>query len=266
MELDFGADGKSYSWNGAIVGSGNMQLLEEETDDSLMMQLTLLTPWKSKSVVHFKFEKAYDSTRVTWRMEGSLPFFMFFLRSMMETLIGMDYERGLGMLKDLAEIGSVPSSIELKPESSHPMCQYIGIVRNCSMGEMPDCMGDDFGALKDYFTENQIQLSGPAFSIYSKWNLSKGFVEYTACFPVDAKPAQLPDGFVLRELPAVSAYVVKHTGAYRHLGNAWSAGMLRGRQKVFKQSKKVHPFEVYLTEIDSVPDPEVVTEVYFPKA
>lgn len=76
----------------------------------------------------------------------------------------------------------------------------------------------------------------------------------------------MPEGFVLRELPAVNAYVVKHTGAYRHLGNAWSAGMLRARQNVFKQSKKVYPFEVYLTEIDSVPDSEVVTEVYFPKA
>ena len=183
--LEFGDDGRSYSWDGAIVGSGNMQLLEDETDTSLKMQLTLLTPWKSKSEVHFQFEKAYDNTRVTWRMNGSLPFFMFFLRSMMETLIEMDYERGLRMLKDLVENGSVPSTIELKPEASHPNCQYVGIVRNCSMAEMPDCMGADFGKLKDYFAENQIQLSAPAFSIYSKWNLSKGFVEYTACFPVD---------------------------------------------------------------------------------
>lgn len=265
-KLSFTDDGRSYAWDGEVVGSGQITVKTESANESLSLDLNIIKPWKSASVVHFSFERAYDHTRVTWRMDGSLPFFMFFLSSMMETMIGMDYERGLGMLKDLAETGSVPSSIELNPEASHPGCHYVGIERSCSMAEMPEFMVGDFAALKNYFCEKQIELAGPAFSIYSKWELSKGLVEYTACFPVSGTPTGLPEGFVLRELPPVNAYVVKHTGAYRHLGNAWSAGMHRGRQKVFKQSKKVYPFEVYVTEIDSVPEAEIVTEVYFPKA
>lgn len=263
-QLSFPDDGMSYAWNGEIVGSGDMLLLNAEAGESLQMRLTLLKPWKSTSHVNFRFDAAEGGTRVTWRMDSSLPFFLFFLKAMMETVVGMDYERGLGMLTDLAETGSVPSAIEFQPSQAYPGCQYVGIVRNCSMAEMADGMRTDFGELKAYFCEQGIEISRPPLSIYSKWELSKRRVEYTACFPVTEKPASLPEGFVFRELPAVDAYVVRHTGAYRHLGNAWAAGIQRGRLKVFKQSQKVFPFEVYVTEIDAVPDTEIVTEVYFP--
>ena len=33
-------------------------------------------------------------------MRGALPWFLFWMRPAMETFIGMDYERGLKMLKD----------------------------------------------------------------------------------------------------------------------------------------------------------------------
>lgn len=263
-KLSFPEDGMSYAWEGDIVGSGNMLLLDEALNQSLQMRLSLLTPWKSQSEVCFQFETVAGGTQVTWRMDSSLPFFLFFLKPMMETVIGMDYERGLGMLKDLAELGFVPSAIELCPEQSHPGCHYIGIVRSCSLAEMPAKMKADFQQLQAYFETNTIALSGCPFSIYSKWQLSKARVEYTACFPVEKKPEGLPNEYVWRELLPLNAYAIKHTGASRHLGNAWSAGMLRGRQKVFKQSKQVFPFEVYVTEIDSVPESEIVTQVYFP--
>ncbi|WPJ95709.1 SRPBCC family protein [Coraliomargarita algicola] len=264
--LSFGDDGKSYAWDGAIVGRGEMRIQNAQVNESLQMQLSLLKPWKSQSAVSFRFSEENGGTRVVWRMEGSLPFFLFFMRPMMETLIGMDYERGLAMLKDLAELGAVPSTIELLPGQTRESCRYVGLVRTCSLAEMPDCMKTDFGRLQAFFEANQLSLSGGAFSIYSKWDLSKAEVEYSACFPVASKPDALPAEFVYREMPQVDAYVVEHTGAYRNLGNAWSAGMLRGRQKVFKQSKKVFPFEVYVTEIDSVPESEIVTRVYFPLA
>lgn len=262
--LSFTEDGKSYAWDGKLIGSGSMERINEDANESLQMHLTMLTPWKSESDVRFNFEAVDGGTRVTWRMDGSLPWFLFFLKSMMTNLIGMDYDRGLGMLKDLSEIGTVPSLVEPCPGQSHAGCHYVGIVRYCSVAEMPDFMGEDFKKLKAYFEANDLKPSECPFTIYSKWNLSKAMVEYTACFPIEVKPDSLPNEYVFRELPQVDAYVVTHTGAYRHLGNAWSAGMCRGRQKVFKQSKKVFPFEVYVTEIDSVPDAEIVTKVYFP--
>jgi hypothetical protein len=61
-------------------------------------------------------------------MDSKQPFFQFFLKGMMTSLIGMDYERGLRMLKDYVETGSVPSTLEF------PGIQEIkrDIFRRCS--------------------------------------------------------------------------------------------------------------------------------------
>lgn len=45
-------------------------------------------------------------------MDGKLPYFMFFMVKMMKNWIGMDYERGLAMLKEFIETGEVISRVE----------------------------------------------------------------------------------------------------------------------------------------------------------
>jgi effector-binding domain-containing protein len=264
--LSFADDGKSYTWESDIVGGGTISLLDAKPNESLSMSLLLLTPWESESDVHFSFEAVDAGTRVTWRMDGSLPIFLFFLKPIMQSVIGMDYDRGLGMLKDLAELGSVPSQLEFLPEQSHPGGHYIGIVRNCELAEMPELMKVDYERLHAHFQAQGLQVSDCPFTIYSKWKLSKGKVQYTVCFPVAEKPVGLSSEFATGHLPELKAYVVQHTGAYRHLGNAWSAGIMRGRKKLFMQSKRIFPFEQYVTELDTVPDSEIVTKVYFPIA
>jgi uncharacterized protein YndB with AHSA1/START domain/DNA gyrase inhibitor GyrI len=264
--LSYADGGHSYTWESDIVGGGTMRLLDAKPNQSLELSLLLLTPWESESGVHFTFKAIDSGTRVTWRMDGTLPIFLFFLKSIMQTVIGMDYERGLGMLKDLAELGSVPSLLEFLPEQSHPGGHYIGIVRNCDLAEMPELMKADYERLYAHFKTEGLKVSDCPFTIYSKWKLSQGNVQYTACLPVAEKPVGLSSEFATGQLPKLKAYVVQHTGAYRHLGNAWSAGIMRGRKKLFKQSKRIYPFEQYVTEPDSVPDSEIVTQVYFPIA
>ena len=51
----------------------------------------------------------------------------------MTTFIGMDYERGLAMLKDYAETGKVPSNLEIKQESDYTGCDYVGIKTDCAI-------------------------------------------------------------------------------------------------------------------------------------
>lgn len=263
-QVDFASDGNSYCWKGDVVGSGEIRLLEEIENKRLRLELSIFKPWKSKSDVRFEFLGKGESTEVRWKMKGSLPFFLFFMRRMMEALIGMDYERGLGMLKDFSETGLVASSLEFFPKETYCGGRYVAVVRDCQIAELGDAMEQDFGALAEHFEGNAIELSAKPFSIYSKWDMSEGTAQYSACFPVKEKPDALAAPFVYGELPELNAFVVQHTGAYRHLGNAWSAGMMRGRQKVFKQSKKLYPFEVYETEIGSVPDAEIVTKIFFP--
>ncbi|MGJ8641747.1 MAG: SRPBCC family protein [Opitutaceae bacterium] len=262
--LDFSEDGRSYAWDGKVLGSGEMHLEGEQENQSLTYRLVMLTPWKSQSDVRFNFSSVDGGTRVTWRMDGALPFFMFFMKTMMESFIGMDYDRGLGMLKEFAETGSVVSELKYYPDSEYPGCKYVGIKRTCPVGEIGDYMAKDFKTLGAWAEAQSVTVSDKPFSVYSKWDCKQGSTEYTAGFPVAEMPSNLPEGAVSGELPSCRAFVIEHQGPYRHVGNAWSAGMCRARAKLFKQSKRVFPFEVYVSDATSVPEKELVTRVYFP--
>ena len=66
------------------------------------------------------------------------------------------------------------------------------------------------------------------------------------------------------EIPSCTAYVVKHTGAYRHLGNAWAAGIMHGRAKEFVTDKTVPMFEIYENDPEETPESKLVTYVHIP--
>ena len=264
-EMQFSDDGRSYLWSGKIVGSGSMEILAESASESIGYRLTFLTPWKSVSDVSFTFASpSSDSTEVTWTMDGSLPFFMFWMTKMMTTFIGMDYERGLKMLKDYAETGSVPSQLEFKPQSSVSGFRYIGIRSTASLANIGPKMQADFGRLFQHFETASAKPSGKGFAVYHSFNASKGETEYTCGFPVEQLVTDLLEGFVSAEIPACQTYAIAHTGPYRHLGNAWAAGMMRGRSKQFKQNKKIPPLEIYENDPSKTPENDLLTTVHFP--
>jgi len=93
--LDYEDDGKGYSWDGEIIGSGEMEIKNETAPKVIDYRLTFLKPWKSECTTHFKFAEKDGGTQVHWTMNGSLPWFMFWMKGMMTTFVGMDYDRGL---------------------------------------------------------------------------------------------------------------------------------------------------------------------------
>lgn len=118
--------GKYYEWNGARIGSGNMRVSSEKENEFVELDLTFLKPWKSTSKVGFYMKEQGEGTEVTWTMDGSLPFFMFFMKKMMETFVGMDYDRGLRLLKDVVEDGEVHSKLDIEGKGEYPGGKYIG--------------------------------------------------------------------------------------------------------------------------------------------
>ena len=129
--VDVAEGGKSYSWKGDLTGEGQMEILGEEANQWVDYDLLFLKPWKSKAKVRFEVEGQGDQTKVTWFMDSSLPFFLFFMKKSMTAMIGMDYERGLAMLKEYVEKGEVHSKLDFKGTQSFPGMQYIGIKTSC---------------------------------------------------------------------------------------------------------------------------------------
>jgi uncharacterized protein YndB with AHSA1/START domain/predicted transcriptional regulator YdeE len=248
--VDVAPGGKKYTWSGKRTGAGEMRITKEQSPTSVDLDLVFLKPFKSTSTVRFQIEPDAQGCRVSWTMDSSLPFFMFFMGKTLTNMIGMDYERGLNMLKDYAETGSVPSKIEERGESTYPGCKYVGISTECSLSELGPRMSADFKKLQEWQRHAGVKPAGDAFSTYLKWDLARGRVKYTSGVPVDSVPENLPGPLESGEIPKLKTYVLDHVGPYRHLGNAWSTGMQMGRAKEFRTSKAFTPFEIYPSMAD----------------
>ncbi|NNF32493.1 MAG: hypothetical protein HKN68_00180 [Saprospiraceae bacterium] len=261
--LNIAGDNKSYSWSGNRVGSGNMTILEEKENESITYDLNFLKPWKSHSDVAFKLKEEDGGTRVTWLMDGSLPWFMFWMKKMTIGFISMDYDRGLNMLKDYVEDGKVNSQLNFKGESSFPGCTFIAIKSDSSMDDIGKDMSSDFEKLWAYMDDKKDLINGLPFSIYHKWDMVKGGVSYTSGVPVSKVPDDLPDGMISGSIPTTKVHIIEHVGSYRHLGNAWTTQHTMMRSKEFKAVKSIHPFELYVNDPSEVPEDELITQVLF---
>ncbi|MFC5050989.1 SRPBCC family protein [Rubritalea spongiae] len=266
-QLDFGNN--AYSWKGKFVGSGRMEIVKETPYRQIDFSLEFFKPWRSKADVSLLIEEHDGVAKVTWSMESKLPFFLFWMKRPMTQFISMDYQRGLKMLRELLEEGQIYSVLDFVGEQEIEGTRYIGIERHCAISAIETAMGEDFKKLMTWVEKADASVlpedARKPFSIYQKWDVNKSVVHYRVCYPLrhDAR-VEVPYGFVMGERPSCHAYVIGHTGAYRHLGNAWAAGMMRARARLFKQSKSVMPFEKYVTLPEERGEKAAITLVCFP--
>tara|TARA_R110002072_G_scaffold31040_2_gene96237 strand:+ start:1641 stop:2564 length:924 start_codon:yes stop_codon:yes gene_type:complete len=264
VRVDIREDGKYYEWKGERVGSGNMTILKQDEYKSIDYDLCFLKPWKSKAKVRFEIEEKPDGCEIIWYMESSLPWFMFWMKKMTEAFIGMDYERGLLMLKDKLEDGKIHSSLDFIGKTEMEEFLFIGIKTATSKAEMPDQMQADFESLFTQLKNEEENNIGEGLSIYHKWDMVKERVEYTAAMKVKQYPENLESNIIKGRIPKTQVYQIKHIGPYHHLGNAWSSMYSLKRAKAFKSVKGIDPFEIYGNRPKEVKGQELLSTLNFP--
>ena len=261
--IDIREDGKYYSWSGNRVGSGEMTILNE-SDDGVDYDLAFLKPWKSKAKTSFTFNEKGESTEVTWIMNSSLPWFMFWMKKQMEAYIGNDYERGLAMLKEYTEEGKVHSKLDFIGKQAYPGSQYIALKTETTIGQMPAQMEKEFTKMMSYIADKRDIVNGKTFTIYHKWDMVKQRVSYTSGIPVKSIPLDMPNEMFVGSMPDMNVYTVRHTGKWSHLGNAWSTLYSMQRNKEIKCARNVHPFETYINSPRDVGPTEMISDINFP--
>ncbi len=257
-------DSKSYEWEGPRTGSGNMSIVNEVENKSLDMDLMFLKPWKSKAKVFFETEEVSEGTKVTWKMDSSLPFFMFWMKKQMVAFVGMDYERGLRLLKNYSEEGELQSKLEFKGNENLQETKFIGVKTQCTMDTMGKKMAEDMPKVGQFVQEQGLEVSGAPFTQYHKWDVVNNNIEYTSGIPVKEAPENLPAGFYVGSIPSTPVYTVEHKGPYQFLGNAWSSLYTMQRAKEISVNKKIDPFETYHNKPGEVEQTELITQVHFP--
>ena len=101
-----GAPGATYHWVGNDkVGEGRMTIREAAAPERLVINLEFIKPFAAVSTTTFTLAPAGAGTEIAWRMEGENTFLgkAMSLFGGMDAMIGKDFEKGLGQLKQAAE-------------------------------------------------------------------------------------------------------------------------------------------------------------------
>jgi len=254
----------TYYWEGKIVGSGIISHSEIVPLKNITQELKFMKPYESISTVYWNFESINDSTtEVTWGMKGKMPFLLRFMTKMMEPMIGMDYVRGLKMIKDYAEKGYVASDVTINGIVETSSYKFIGKKVACNMDEVGVSMSDAFDGLREFADSSNIKYES-ALSLYHKFDFMTSECEYTAALPIQQE-VSIKEPYYQGKIPVVKALKITFKGDYEHLGNAWSAGMSYMQANKLKDNSTVAPFEVYITDPQNEKDERKwVTEVYMP--
>jgi hypothetical protein len=101
--------GASYAWDGNNdVGAGRMEIIDSRPAQQVLIQLDFARPMEAHNNVVFGLAPGSAGTKVTWAMEGPMPFMskLFSLFMNFDTMVGNDFAAGLEKLKALAEKSS----------------------------------------------------------------------------------------------------------------------------------------------------------------
>ncbi|MBI2478626.1 MAG: SRPBCC family protein [Planctomycetia bacterium] len=260
---DASSVGSIYAWKGEIVGQGEIEHRELQPGRLIHEEIRFLKPFKSKSNVSFEMEPAGQGTKLTWHMNGSLPWFMFWMKSMMEVFIGMDYERGLKMLKEWIETGRVLSKTKIRGVESVGPLRVAGVRKKCLLSEIGPSMDAAFAEAKRKLAAHRLPTDGQPISVYHDFDMKAQVLDCTSGFMIPESATTVPSELSHWTLPATKALCVEHVGSYDHLGNAWSAAHQFARYKRRKQSK-AGAFEVYKNDPKETAAADLRTEIFLP--
>ena len=257
-----GQVGASYAWAGTLVGAGSAELIEVQ-DKQIKMDLQFVKPFKNQAKVTYLLSEDENGTHLTWRLDGKLPFFMFWFTSKMKAYIGMDFTRGLQMLKEYIETGLVSSYVIIEGTEMLPAYRYVGIRNSSSIEDIGEKMNKDFQLLENYLKKQNIAIDGNPFSIYETFDIQNDHTFFLSCLPVSEKVI-LQSGIIEGEIIPIEALKTRHVGSYKHLGNAWTTAMQFIRTKKIKVSKRPLGYEFYINNPQDTPQESLITEIYMP--
>lgn len=104
--------GASYRWAGNdAVGEGRLEIIHSAPPTRVLMQLDFSRPVEAHNTIELSLSPLDGQTRVTWAMEGPLPFTakLMSIFFSMDAMVGHDFETGLASLQKLADSLTPPA-------------------------------------------------------------------------------------------------------------------------------------------------------------
>jgi len=131
--------GGNYSWNGKILGEGNMTTIAVEDNKSISQQIVFIKPFKSESNINWTFEDTDEGTQVSWAMDGKQDFmtkmYTVFSGSIEENT-SQDFDRGLFKLDSIVQVDMKKYSIQVNGATEHGGGYYLYNTTSCKISDL----------------------------------------------------------------------------------------------------------------------------------
>jgi len=217
------------------------------------------------------FEKVDEGTKVTWNIRSDSPYpLMRWVHTLMVVPnVKKSYDEGLINLNELTkdmilkpgeDLGTLLYTTGEISEKEVASQNALVFRTKCTMEEMGEKMGEALGALMAFTGKKGIEMAGPPFSIWYEYE--SDVFEFDSGIPVPGKVMGEGD---IKSLKTYGGKVLHatHTGSYESTHHTW--GALQKHITDNGLELNGDPYEVYLTDPGSEPDPtKWVTELYWP--
>lgn len=259
--------GGRYSWTGEF--SGSMETTNVVENKSIEQDLTLVTPGGERyPKVYWSFEPTKSGeTEVTWGMRGEHTF----MDKVYYALSGMDFnadmkemhQKGLEGIETYVFKEMNKHSISESSITEYGGGFYLYKTSSASSSNISAIMGQNYGEIMAFASQNNIVPSGMPFTIYNE--MSSGGVVMSNAIPVREKVAIAGDTNILSGyLPTTKAVKTTLKGDYTYLSQAWEKAMQYVAQYNLEQSN-LKPFEIYTNDPGNYPNPaDWTTDIYIP--
>lgn len=206
------------------------------------------------------------TTRIDWNIAGKLPFSYRYLTSRLSAILELDMQRGMAMLKDFLETGTVDSRVCVQGIVTTPEIFYVGIQSSCISSQIDSAMQATFNELIQQAHFLKIPFEG-TMACYYDFAINANKTCTYVCAVRTAGPLQmeLPLPLVEGAIKSTKALKINFVGDYKYISNGWAAGLTYIRSKNINPRRRVHPFELYVqTETKSSVPSDWKTELYIP--
>ena len=265
--------GAKQSWTGdpRTVGSGSQEIIESKPDESVTMALDFGDMGKAKA--RFLLSPDGKGTNVKWTLDtqaplaldGQLPFNVIgrYMGLFMDSMVGPDYETGLGKLKTLVEsfpdvdIGGVsgeavtvaPRPIYFVSASSGPGAESASAV-----------LTEAYAKLGKYLGDNGLTMQGAPLTITTSYD--KSGWKFDAAIPVDRNNAATRDDIQSGATYGGTAVQFIHVGPYDKLSDTITKAEAWLSVQGYKVTGRL--MEEYISDPGNTPPEKLQTKVTIP--
>lgn len=212
--------GAAISWDSDLIGSGTIVNIRE-TEDRLFQKYRYKRPFgESEASVVWDFENISGRTKLRWRIEGKVPFFLRWTSTNLIASLSKESRVKLKQLKNQAELKDIQNlGIRISVVNRSPRYNFVYIKGSTSLVDAPKNLSEMFSKVANYGLENRFPYRGKPFTIYTNWspNLNDQ-VSVNACIPVGKRVrVSSKSQFRYGEISSGKALKVVFDGSYDRL-------------------------------------------------